>query len=521
MNRLSTRSGIAGMAALLVIAVVAAGGVLYAASRSGGSVNTTAALVPADALIYGVINTDLSSSQWVAAFKLAERLGQKQPQQKLHDEASSSGDLNWERDVVPFLGGDAGIYLRSANQSNGVPSFAIIARCKDSAKAMDTLLRKAGGSFSKASHAGVSYQFNGDSSQYVARLDNYVVVSTDEDSLFSVLDVKSGKQKSMAGVSAFKTLNGRLGSSYLGFFYIDGQRIADDTLQGNSDLQNALSTAGADFALKPFGLIVTAKGNSLQAEAVTTGKSNAISPLLQPNTSRFAKLVSSNTAVFVSTTGLTQTYNDTVKSNRADIDAEIKKSGQYTGLDDALKQLGQSLGLNNLQELIALFTGETAVAVQFPGSNLDAPQALVLAALKDEKQARDLFAKVANAAADSPPSTRKVGSVEITVFTASDTDLAYAVTDGYVAIGSSESVSALLQKKGPVLADLPGYKDTAAQLSGGLGTFAYIDLASLLQRSLGGAGDLGAAENALEGLVINLVNDHNLLHISGAVSVGK
>ncbi len=521
MRSLSWRSGAAGIAGLLLVAALVVAGVLYAANRSGGSVNTTAALVPADALVYGVINTDLTSNQWVAAFKLAERMGQKQPQQRLRDEANSGGGLNWQQDIVPFLGGDAGIYLRSTAGNGSTPSFAIVAHCKDAGKAMNTLLQKSGGSFSKASHTGVSYQYNSDNSQYVARLGDYVVVSTDEESLFSVLDVKAGKQKAMAGVSEFKSLSSRFGSSYLGFFYIDGQRIADDALNGNTDLQDALSNAGADFALKPFGLVITAKGNSLQAEAISTGKSNAIAPLLQPNASRFAKLVSSDTAVFVSTTGLTQTYNAAVKSNRADIDKEIAKSGDYTGLNDALAQLGQSLGLKSLQELIALFTGETAVALQFPGAGLDTPQALIMAVVQDEKQARDVFTKVSNAAADNPPATEKVGSVQMTSFSAAGTDLAFAVTDGYVAVGSPDSVRALLQKKGTVLADLPGYKDTAAQISGGLGMFAYLNLATLLQRGLGGSGELAQAENALAGLVVNLVNDHDLLHLSGAVSVGK
>ena len=106
-------------------------------------------------------------------------------------------------------------------------------------------------------------------------------------------------------------------------------------------------------------------------------------------------------------------------------------------------------------------------------------------------------------------------------FTSSGDTLAYTVTDGYVAIGSADSVCAILEKKGQVLADLPGYRNTAAQVSGGLGTFAYIDLASLLTKQIGTSGDIGQAESALQGLLVNLVGDSGALHLTGAVSIGK
>jgi len=35
-----------------------------------------------------------------------------------------------------------------------------------------------------------------------------------------------------------------------------------------------LSQLGADFAVKPFGLVLSARGNGLQMEAISTGKAD-------------------------------------------------------------------------------------------------------------------------------------------------------------------------------------------------------------------------------------------------------
>jgi len=522
MSRASWRYGAAISAILVVTAAIVVGFVLFASNRSGGGGNTTTAkLIPATAPIYGVINTDLTSGQWVAAFKLAVRLGQDEPQQRLQDTASSGSGLDWQRDVVPFLGGDAGFYLRSADIGSGIPSLAIVIRCKDAGQAMNVLLKQAGGSFTKASHEGVSYQFDGDKSQFVGRIGDHLILATDEQSMFDVLDVHAGKQKPLDGVAAFKTLYSKLGGNYLGFFYVDAKVLADNALQGNNDVETAMGKAGADFAFKPVGISISAKGNSLQAEAITTGKANAVSALLKSHESRFAKLVPADTAIFVSTSNITQTYNDEIKSNRTGIDDAIAKEGQYRSLDDALTQLGTTFGLASLQDLIKQFTGETAVAVRFPGPNLDAPDFVLIADVPNLKQAQDGFGKVTKAIADSPPKSQKVGGADMFTFTSSGDTLAYTVTDGYVAIGSADSVCAILEKKGQVLADLPGYRNTAAQVSGGLGTFAYIDLASLLTKQIGTSGDIGQAESALQGLLVNLVGDSGALHLTGAVSIGK
>ena len=61
--------------ALAVVAAVVGGAILFTSSKASGVDLTSAKLVPADASLYVGMNTDLSSSQWVAAFDLVKRLG--------------------------------------------------------------------------------------------------------------------------------------------------------------------------------------------------------------------------------------------------------------------------------------------------------------------------------------------------------------------------------------------------------------------------------------------------------------
>ena len=70
---------------LAVVGAVVAAFILFSSGKATDVDLTTARLVPADASLYFALNTDLSSDQWVATFKLIERLGQKNPQQELED----------------------------------------------------------------------------------------------------------------------------------------------------------------------------------------------------------------------------------------------------------------------------------------------------------------------------------------------------------------------------------------------------------------------------------------------------
>ena len=174
--------------ALAVVAAVVGGAILFTSSKASGVDLTSAKLVPADASLYVGMNTDLSSSQWVAAFDLVKRLGQKDPQQALKDAAEADGDVKWEDDVAPFLGGDASFFMRGGGVgelASGGRNFdgAVIFKCNDTAKALDVIRKRAGTRLEARSYDGTAYFADESSPGFAAIIGDHLVVAGTESAL--------------------------------------------------------------------------------------------------------------------------------------------------------------------------------------------------------------------------------------------------------------------------------------------------------------------------------------------------
>jgi hypothetical protein len=161
-----------GLILAAVIAVVGAivGGIILVTSSSASDVDlTTARFVPADAGVYMAFNTDLSSSQWVSAFNIIEKLGRT---------ATEGGGIDWDHDVAPFLGGNAAFYLRgAAGVLEGDFSGAVILRCTDSARAMQVVIDQSGGDYTDAEHEGASYKVDESMGVFIADIDHHLVIA--------------------------------------------------------------------------------------------------------------------------------------------------------------------------------------------------------------------------------------------------------------------------------------------------------------------------------------------------------
>jgi hypothetical protein len=110
-------------------------GLALAASGCGGTsdVGTGAAdVVPADAVAFIAVNTDLDSSQWQTVDDLASRFPDKEKAIKMLKDAARDEDLDWERDVKPALGSE--LNLAWLDFENGGDNFLLLARPHDEAK---------------------------------------------------------------------------------------------------------------------------------------------------------------------------------------------------------------------------------------------------------------------------------------------------------------------------------------------------------------------------------------------------
>ncbi|HZU75864.1 MAG TPA: DUF3352 domain-containing protein [Dehalococcoidia bacterium] len=517
---MSSRSRRAAIVVTLVLALAGgavAGLILVRSGNATGIDLTSASLVPADAAAYVGLNSDLTSSQWVAAFDLVKRLGESDPEGQLKSAASSSG-TDWNRDVAPFLGGDAGLYVRSLGTSTDDFQGAVIIRCQDANRALNVLEQQSGASFSGASHDGMQYLTSDDGKVLLARLGDHVVAANDQQSLFNVMDLKAGKGSALDTVADFKALRDELATNFLVFTYVSTQDLVKGLL-GSDALAQTL-TGNADFA-RPVALELGAKSGSFELQSATVKGDGKVAPMMQPHTSRFAGLLPAETSAFFSTNGIAQTWDQITPMLHRQLDDAISQTGQYGSLDDALQAAGQQIGLSSLTELINLFSGETAVAVTFP-SGSDQPSFLVMAEVSDEQHASDVLAQVA-ASSGAAGSTTQAGKTTIRTFSDdSGNQLGYAVTDGYVAFGSLPLLTETINQPDATLAQQPGYQNTVLAVPGGLGSYLYLDLAGLLQRFAGDSlpGDLSGLQ-AIQGLILNAVDLNGISRFSGVVAVGR
>ena len=507
---------------LAAVAAAIVGAVLFTSGRASEVDLTTANFVPADAGIYVAFNTDLASSQWVAAFKLIERLGEDDPEDRLHESAEDGG-VDWEKDVAPFLGGNAAIYLRGFNIDSLSAQGAVIVRCKDAERALEVVMDETGLEFEKETHRGVTY-YNG-GGMVAAQIGKHLVIAMDVESMEEVIDVSEGKIPSLAGVADFKSLRDELTNNFLAFVYVNAGALTEGLFGGDAELRDALEASGAgDLALKPGAAVIGAKNEGFEFQAATVGKPGVVSPMLQPRSPKFAAMVPADAAVFVSTTNIAQTWKEVRERSGADLDKFIREQGEYRNLDDALRSAGQEIGLRNVEELINLFTGEMSVAVWFTSTSEEDAEVVLLADVKDEANARKVIDSLATSSSSSRPRTEKVNNVEMTFVKGRDgQELGYAVTGGYMVFGTAKAARSIIAKDfGPNLASAPNYQKSVKQMPTALGTFAYLDLATLLRLTEGGVPvNLDKAQKALRGTIFNMVDERGVVRVSGVVTIAE
>ncbi|MBA4180011.1 MAG: hypothetical protein C0506_05420 [Anaerolinea sp.] len=507
---------------LAVVAAAIAGVVLFTSSRATEVDLTTAKLVPEDAGIYVALNTDLASSQWVAAFKLIERLGTENPEDKLRDSAEDGG-VDWEKDVAPFLGGNAAVYLRGFSISSLSVQGAAIARCKDAKRALEVVMDESGFDFERETHRGVEY-FNG-GGLVVARVGNHLVVAMDVESMEEVIDVSEGKTPSLASVADFKSLRDELTNNFLAFVYVNAGALSEGLFGGDAELRAALEKSGAgDLALKPGAAVIGAKDEGFEFQAASVGKPGLVSPMLQPRKRKFAAMVPADAAIFFSTTNIAQTWKEIRARSEGELDDFFRQQSGYRDLDDALRSAGQEIGLKNVEELINLFTGEMSVAAWFTSTDEEDAEVALLADVQDEANARRVLDAVAGSSSSSRPRNERVDGVEMTFVKDSDgRELGYAVKDGYMVFGTARAARSVIARDfGPDLAGAPNYQKSVKQMPTALGTFAYFDLATLLRLTAGGVPvDLDEAEKALRGTIFNMVDERGVVRVSGVVTIAE
>lgn len=516
------QQGLLITAGLAVAGALVAGVILFTSGKASEVDLTSASLVPADASVFIGLNTDLSSSQWVSAFKVVEKLGQENPEDELKRAIAEDGGLDWEKEIAPFLGGDAAFFLSRVDILDLDFAGGAIIRCTDTKRAMEVFLDQAGQEVEQFEYDGVTYQLSLDGDGALAILGKHLVVTSDEETLKLVIDVWKGRAPSLGSDGEFKQLRDDLTGNFLAFAWVRMGSLFGGTLLDDDAFKDALERTGSkDLLERPMAAAITASDGGFGFHAASRANPGDGYAWAQPRESRFAKLVPQDTVVFASTAGIAEAWEKAMASGgREAIEDAMEEDGTFPSLDELFRELGEPLGVGSVEEVIELLNGEVAVALWPREESFDEPDGVFLAEVRDEAQARAVLGKIFAASATSRPRVESIGGHDVTFVTTEDgEEAAYAVLDGYAAIGTGAGVRTYLESGKKDLSATAEFKHTRGTLETALGSFAYINLQRIFETSAAGEFAPSGATEALEGLLFNFVTANGLSRTSGVVTV--
>ncbi len=428
------------------------------------------------------------------------------------------GEVNWEDEIAPFLGGNAAFFLRSVDVTNSDVSGAFLVLTTDPQTALDVIMEESGLTTTTKEHLGVTYHVDDSAAFYAAILGDHVVVGLGEESIIDVIEVFKGERKSLAEAPEFRELQDELTRSFLGFMYINSEIFLENL---NDDaLQAALAEAGADFALQPVAAVINANEDAFTFEMASVSEPDAIAPGLEPRTSRYASMVPAATSIFFSSFGLAAAVRDALESAEDDINEALRESGSgFDSLDEALAEAGAEFGITSLEDILNLFEGEVAVAIWFVDGDSENVEGIVLSEVGDPDRAREVIESLISA--NQTPEPLMVGDIEVLVITTDDGDrIGFAFDGSDLLIGTLDAVTRTLEGNGPVLADSQLYKDAVSQHPTSLASFAYFDLQALILLAENGLpSELSEVQKALNSVILNTVDMGGVTIFSGSLSI--
>ena len=456
-------------------------------------------LVPEDAALYVALGSDLDSGAWRGAFALLERLGLDDPLGRVREGLGDESGVVWDEEVAPFLGGAAVLFLSGPGDADG-GGGAVIFHASDAKAAEAVILQRRGDGFEERAFRDAPYKVM-ERGGVLAVLGEHFVYATDEATVRDVIEARFGETRPLADSGDFRRLRNALEGDALAFVYLRPLALLADAMEqpgeGDGDAPDAatglLSALGLDGLLaEPIGLVVRADGGAFRVEAALLGDPKPIASILRPRESRFAAMVPAETAVFVSAYDLAGLVEDLFGGGG------IQQRLRGAVLDSAAEQ-GSELGeLARLEDVLALLTGETALAIWFADGGATG-EFVLLAEVDDEERAREALAALLGEALATG-------------------DAALSVADGVAAFGTSAAAIEAVRGGGPALADTKRYAGAVARLDAPLATFAYVDVPGLFASGMGELGGLDLDGDAL-GLIVNLTWEDGRMHVEGALTV--
>lgn len=494
----------------VVLAVVAA---LWILGSDGGQRDkfSTLAIVPEDVVFYMAINTEPSSSQWIAFNDVLETLNAKSPLLENLNEALAEVDLKWEKDILPLAGDEAYFALTDIDGLDEGRGWVMAFQLRDPQRAEEIFLDLAARSEGEEGEVLLEEEYEGERIYYIesgpanlgvdvggtsasdvgfAFVNDVSVIGFSRDDVKQVIDVIAGRSPSAQENERLQELRQRQEDDFLFWGYVDLAPFWDaieDSIPSSGiadfDPEQFFEEARANTDILTFS--VSARRNGFVLDTFVYQSPDAdpddATSFATAFDSRYAEMVPADTLIFVAG------YDPFTDIDRDALDETGIAADDQT-LGDVLDDLEGEIGFNFEDDLIGLMTGEVAFAFNVSNFDSDEPEfdLLTLVDVNDAKAIEETMNRLGDyferQALLVTESSDREGVYRWAEYEGSENAVAWTVTGKGLALGYPESsVTHFLDGAQSSLADSPEWKRTMDLLPEDKTFIAYLSLSPLIE----------------------------------------
>jgi hypothetical protein len=436
------------LALFTMLASLAAVGTVGCGSEGGAGLGSASAeFAPANAAVYGVVDTDFESEQWNNARSLIDRFPDgDRAIDFILGELEKEG-ISFDEDIRPALGPEVGFVILDLEAEE----FVAFTQPRDKAK-LERLLETS------------------DEPVVTREIEGWTVVA-ETDAHLNSFEQARASSGSLASSDAFTSAMDHVTDDAIARFYVSGQELQTQAeAQGEEIPPAALETFFPDGEIPSFGFAVSAEENGVRFE----GASKMAEEFINPYEAQLPDEVPGGALLYVSFNDLEQLFSqlrDVFAATDPEAEADIAR-------------LENMLGLSLEEDIAPLFANEGALYIRSGGF---LPEFTLILNVDDEQAAvgtvDDLVEGLRQFAPElSAPRTIDIAGVEAREVPVDQLAIYYAAFDGHLVVTSSQAGIADLREDGDRLSD---DEDFAAALDAvdmpteTLG-FAYVNLGEII-----------------------------------------
>ena len=460
------RMRLAAVAPLAALALLAGGCGGSKGSASGSGAGAT--VVPASAVVYLSVNSDLGSDQWKKVDALSKKFpGRAKALADFRKELAKQS-LDFQKDVKPALGPE--IDVAWLDFADGGKNMVFLTQPKDEAK-FDALVAKANSSDPK-------------DKAYTTKVGDWTALAESQATLDRLKSAQNGSK--LADDSSFKDAVADLPDEALVKVYVNGGAVRQAAQQGlapSVPQSGLLGKAIPNLEWLSASASAASNGVGFQAGVKSSGtKTKSYKSELVDRLPAGALLDLSFNNLSSSLRRVMNQFGSSFQSQKA--------------------QLEQVLGITE-NDLLKLLSNEGALAVYPNARGERYPSVELLLKVTDEAKARKLLARLSALAPMAGATVKRVtiaGVAAHELVVSGEVSVDYGVLDGVLAVSNSRSALAGLSRGGVKLGSDPVFTDarSAAKAPSSTTGFAYVNLRGLVAEVFKVLGGLGPGSDTAE-----------------------